>query len=137
MFRCLRSTAPAQTKIRSLNFTTIESTNQKGGDDDGNDRRKERDGSPEYRVACGMDCGAHGVVEQGEGIHAAARRTEPAAAGIALGKGEEGIRVRRAHGQRDARRSLWRQKPAADLSLHARSGMGGRLPELLVCGGSF
>ena len=41
------------------------------------------------------------------------------------------------NGQGDARRSLWREKPAADLSLHARSRMGGRLPELLVSGGSF
>src|SRR5271169_3273519 len=53
----------------------------------------ERKAKSESGVAGGVDCSTNRAIVQREGVHAAARRIEPAAAGIALGKSEEGIRI--------------------------------------------
>src|SRR6266852_5332137 len=92
---------------------------------------------PESRVAGSMACRAQGVVEEGEGVLAASRRTGPAAPGAALGESRENLHVRRAEGEGDAGRCLRRAKPIDRVSLHARSGLEGRLPELLVPFGSY
>src|SRR5713101_58919 len=85
----------------------------------------------------GMACRAQGTVEQGEGIHAAARSIEPAAPGAAMGESREGIRVRWPERQRDAGRSIRRRKPANCVPLHVWSWVGGRLPELFVHFGPY
>src|SRR5258708_9715141 len=84
-----------------------------------------------------MGCRAKRVVEKGEGVLAATRRTEPAAPGAALGKSRQGLCVRWAEGQGDSGGSLRRAKPVDCVSLYARPGLEGRLPELLVHFGPY
>src|SRR5258708_13244531 len=84
-----------------------------------------------------MGCRAKRVVEKGEGVLAATRRTEPAAPGAALGKSRQGLCVRWAEGQGDTGGSLRRAKPIDRVSLYARPGLEGRLPELLVHFGPY
>src|SRR5712664_255231 len=102
-----------------------------------NGEQQNRTKAPESRVAGSMACRAKGVVEEGEGVLAASRRTGPAAPGTSLGKSRQGLCVRWAEGQGDSDRSLRRAKPIDRVSLHARSGLEGRLPELLVHFGSY
>src|ERR1700722_3031872 len=54
-----------------------------------------------------------------------------------MGQGGEGLRLRCTGRKEDSRRPVWRQKPADRLSLHVGSGVGGRLPEVLIPGRSF
>src|SRR6267154_2259286 len=89
------------------------------------------DGTIKSGVAGRMACRTKGIVEEREGVHAAARPVKPAAPGYALGKSREVLHVRWPEWQRNARRSFRRPKPAHCLSLHVRSGLEGRLPELL------
>src|SRR5258708_5782115 len=61
----------------------------------------------------------------------------PAAPGTSLGKSRQGLCVRWAEGQGDTRGSLRRAKPIDRVSLYARPGLEGRLPELLVHFGPY
>src|SRR3989441_5878988 len=92
------------------------------------------DAKPHDRVARGMARGAQGASGKGKGIHAAARPAERRAARDAVGEGGQGLRVRAAGGQGDARRPLRRPTPADRVPLHVRPGVGGGVPELLLPG---
>src|SRR6266699_1916146 len=63
----------------------------------------------------------HSPAGEGEGIHAAAGGTCPAAVRAPLGEGGEAVRLRRAQRQGDASRSLWKTQPARRLSLYVQS----------------
>src|SRR4029077_1771422 len=132
MFQSHRFTGPARTKIRLPDLIDIEPTDQIGGDEDATQTREEQDGTPESSLACRMDCRAQAVSEQREGVLAAARRAEPAAARAALGKGGEKVCVRRTEGRGVTRRPLRRAEPTDRVPLHVWSGLEGGLPELLV-----
>src|SRR5438034_7502107 len=95
------------------------------------------DAKPHDRVARGMARGAQGASGKGKGIHAAARPAERRTARAAVGEGGQGLCVRGAGGQVDARRPLRRSTPADRVPLHVRSGMGGGVPELLLPGRSY
>ena len=84
------------------------------------------------RFRSGMAGGAPGAPRQGEGVHPAARRARARAPRAAVGEGREGLCVRRAGGEGDARRPVRRQGPAHRPALHVRPGLERRLPELLV-----
>src|SRR4029077_2570823 len=110
MFPSHRFTGRARTKIRLPDFIDIEPTNQIGGDEDATQTREEQDRTPESSLACRMDCRAQAVSEQREGVLAAARRAEPAAARAALGEGREEICVRRTEGRGVTRPTLRREE---------------------------
>src|SRR5438876_1194779 len=90
------------------------------------------DGTSKSCVAGGMAGRAQGAAKEGEGVFASSRPVEQAAPRSALGEGGEGVRVRWPKGEGDACGSLRRQKPVDCVPLHARSRVGGRMPELLV-----
>ena len=75
---------------------------------------------------------AQGAAGQGEGFQPARVTPQRRAARPALGQGREELCVRRPGRQGNAGRPVRRAQPAHRLSLHARSRLEGRLPELLV-----
>ncbi len=79
-----------------------------------------------------MDRRAQGASRRREGLHQGARRLEPKAPRTALGESRKELCVRHAERQTDIGRSVRRQEPADRLSLHARSGLGSGLSELLA-----
>src|SRR5882672_8859700 len=79
-----------------------------------------------------MACEAQAVPGERKGIHASARRTEPAKAGIAPGKDRKEIPIRRTKRKSRARGYVRRAQPAGGVSLHVWSGMERRLSQLFV-----
>ncbi len=85
----------------------------------------------------GVDEGAQSISRQGEGVHPGARPLKRRTARASLGQSRQGLCVRYARRKEDASRAVRRQKPAHRLPFHARPGLGGRLPELLLPRRSF
>src|SRR5580692_3761954 len=84
-----------------------------------------------------MACGAQEVFGQGERINPAARRYQQTTARTTLGESSQGLCVRRPVRKREAGRFIWWKKPVNCVPLHARTGVGGRVPELFNARGSF
>src|SRR5262245_59948159 len=84
-----------------------------------------------------MACCPEGTPRQREGTHAAARRHRRRTPAASLGESRKELRLRFAERQEESRRPVRWPKPAYHLSLHVRSRLAGRLPELLVQYGPY
>src|SRR5215468_4218635 len=84
-----------------------------------------------------MARGSDRLPQKRKGIYAPPRRTQQAASRTSLGKSGKELHLRWAKRQRNPRRSLRRPQSAHGLSLHAWSGLGRRLRELLPARRSF
>ena len=89
---------------------------------------------PSRRVQGPLDRRAQGAAGARKGTDAPARPDRPRAPRAAVGAHREELRLRGARGPAHARRSVRRPPPTAGAALHVRSGLGARLPELLVHG---
>src|SRR5579871_865163 len=78
-----------------------------------------------------------GIFAERKGINPSSRSSQQAAPRTPLGKSRKELRFRRPQRQTIARRTLRRTQPVARLSLHARSRLGRRLPQLFLLGDHF
>src|SRR5271155_5835819 len=79
-----------------------------------------------------MDRGTKGTAGQRESFDAAERRAGAGTPAVPVAEGREELCVRHTGRKEAAGGSLRREKPAGHLSLHAGSGLGGGVPELLA-----
>ena len=84
-----------------------------------------------------MACCQEGFTGARKGIHTPARRAQRRASQTSDGQDRQGIHLRRRERQGDAGRSLRRTQSVDRLSFHVRSGLGGRLQELLLSSRPF
>ena len=96
------------------------------------DLRKEK---PNFRAsnrfAGTMDSAAQGTAEEGEGAHAAPGPIKRRTPRASLGASGKELRLRSSRRKGIIGGPLWRTQSTGHLSLHVRTGLEGRLPELL------
>src|ERR1700730_3262266 len=84
-----------------------------------------------------MACGPQETTGEREAAHPRARRPRRRTPPASLGQSRKELRFRFTGWQENSRRSLRRKKPAHHLSLHVRTGVERRLPQLLFQHGSY